>query len=89
MKKALENGYSIIRISQEDIWYDKYDWKNDTINCICNFINLYKIPTVFYLSNNKKLYNNYKIIMNDMRIIWKILEIKLEKYTIDQILNYL
>jgi len=23
----MEQGYSIIHISQLDIWYDKYDWK--------------------------------------------------------------
>lgn len=27
MKKAIENGYSVIRIIQEDIWHDRNDWK--------------------------------------------------------------
>lgn len=45
-KKAIENGYSIIRILQEDIFDDKNDWENklkkylhsyDKLNCI--FIN--------------------------------------------------
>ena len=29
MKQALKNNKTVIRISQEDIWYDRYDWKED------------------------------------------------------------
>jgi very-short-patch-repair endonuclease len=33
-KCANDNGYSIIRLLQEDIFYDKYDWKTELINNI-------------------------------------------------------
>ena len=29
MKKGLENGYSVIRILQEDIWFDKNNWEEE------------------------------------------------------------
>ena len=47
MEKALENGYSVIRILQEDIYYDKNDWKNKLINSI----KLYEIPQIIYLDD--------------------------------------
>jgi very-short-patch-repair endonuclease len=31
-KKAQENGYRVIRILQEDIWYDRNDWEEIVIN---------------------------------------------------------
>ena len=31
MKKAIENGYTMIRILQMDVWYNKYDWKTELI----------------------------------------------------------
>ena len=27
IQKCMEQGYSIIHISQLDVWHDKYDWK--------------------------------------------------------------
>src|SRR5688572_23442148 len=32
MKKAIDHGYSIIRIYQPDVWNDTYDWNNKLIN---------------------------------------------------------
>ncbi len=55
MKCALEHGYSIIRISQEDIYYKKYNWKKD----VKQYIKLHDKPSVFYLSSNKELYKDY------------------------------
>jgi very-short-patch-repair endonuclease len=34
MKQANENNYSVIRISQEDVWNDKNDWQNKLLNSI-------------------------------------------------------
>jgi len=31
---ANKNGYSVIRLLQEDVLYDKYDWKTELINNI-------------------------------------------------------
>lgn len=55
MKCALENGYSMLRISQRDIWNDSYDWKTDA----SKYIKLYEIPTIIYLAKNKSIYNVY------------------------------
>lgn len=60
MKQAIKNNKSIIRISQEDVWYDRYDWKSD----ITQYIKKYDKPTVIYLSKNKNLYNDHKLLMN-------------------------
>lgn len=46
MKQALKHGYSVIRILQEDIWNDSYDWKNILRDCIKK----YKDPSCIYLS---------------------------------------
>ena len=57
-KQANENGYSTIRLLQEDVYYDRYDWikhLRDTIeqvkreNCIVNI----------YLSSHDDVYKNY------------------------------
>lgn len=47
---AKNNGYSIIRIFQEDVYYDKTDWKKD----IMNYIKYYEEPTIKYIG---KIYN--------------------------------
>ncbi len=55
MKFALINGYSIIRIFQEDMWNDSYDWKTD----IASHIKLNINPTITYLAKDKSMYNIY------------------------------
>jgi len=42
MKSALENGYSLIRIKQDDVWNNKIDWENILINSI----KLYETPQI-------------------------------------------
>ena len=59
MLKALNNGYSIIRIYQDDIWKDKYNWKDD----INNKIKIYDNPTIKFLSNDLDRYNYYKSML--------------------------
>jgi len=39
MNKAIEQGYTIIRILQEDIWYDRNNWEENTIEIINKVIN--------------------------------------------------
>lgn len=56
MKKALKKGYSVIRIFQEDVYYDKYKWKKD----ISKYIKLYEEPTCFFLSKDEDKYIDYK-----------------------------
>lgn len=45
MKKAMENGYSIIRILQEDIWSDKNEWDKK----LDKILKKHDEPTVFYI----------------------------------------
>ena len=47
MLKANENGYSIIRILQEDVFFNKIDWKF----ILKNSIKLYKTPSIIYHYN--------------------------------------
>lgn len=60
MKHAIKNNITIIRICQEDIWYDKYDWKSD----IKQYIKKYDNSKVIYLSKNKNLYDYHKYLMS-------------------------
>lgn len=51
---AIENNYSIIRISQEIVWNDDEDWENQLINTINiidkNKCEIYKIGKVYFRS---------------------------------------
>lgn len=60
MKMANNNGYSVIRIVQEDVWSDIYDWKRDILSSIekCR----HSLQNIFCSSNNnRELYNLHKI----------------------------
>ena len=58
MKKANENGYSVIRIIQEDIWFDKNNWENNLFAAIKS----YDTPTnIFICSNNE--YEDHKRLL--------------------------
>ncbi len=52
---------SLIRIFQEDVYENRYDWKNDLINTInLHMKNKYQF-NIYYLSKNDNRYNDYKI----------------------------
>jgi hypothetical protein len=36
MDYAIHNGYHIIRVIQEDIWYDRYDWRLEVFTLLSN-----------------------------------------------------
>ena len=57
MKCANENGYSIIRILQKDIWHDKYDWLSELLENI-NKIMLEKVVKSIYMCKNNE-YNEF------------------------------
>lgn len=59
MNKALINNYSVIRILQDDIFYDKNEWKNK----LKNAIKKYEKSTLIYIDNNKNKYDNHKKMM--------------------------
>ncbi len=51
------NGYSVIRIYQEDVFYDKFDWKKSLTECVEEIAKL-KISTIKYLCSSEQ-YNDY------------------------------
>ncbi len=67
MKLANDNGYSILRIVQIDIYYNSYDWKSELLNIIKTF--------------NNNVENKYICKRNEYEIYIKELEIfDYEKY---------
>jgi very-short-patch-repair endonuclease len=58
MKCANENGFSVIRIIQTDVLYDKYDWKEALNKNIEKIIIEQKIQNIYICKNNEyKIYN--------------------------------
>ena len=57
MKCANENGFSVIRILQEDAFYDRYDWLNELICNIELITNDNRIQNIFMNKNDE--YKNY------------------------------
>jgi very-short-patch-repair endonuclease len=56
-KCANKNGYSIIRLLQEDVFNDKYDWKNELINNIKKIKKDNIIQNIYMCKNNE--YNDF------------------------------
>jgi len=54
---ANENGYSIIRLLQEDVFNDKYDWKTELINNIEKIKTDNIIQNIYMCKNNE--YENF------------------------------
>ena len=54
MKCANDNGYSVVRILQEDVLGDRYDWKNE----LANVLHEYSQPTNIFLCKNEE-YNGH------------------------------
>jgi very-short-patch-repair endonuclease len=52
-KCANDNGYSIIRLLQEDVHRDKYDWFNELIQNINKIINEKKVQNIYMCKNNE------------------------------------
>ena len=52
-KCANENSYSVIRIIQEDVWNDKYDWLNELNKSIIKIINEQCIQNIYICRNNE------------------------------------
>lgn len=59
-KEALIRGYSVIRISQEDIFRNTIDWKQILIEKLKPF----EVPDCIYISKDPYLYNGHKNAMN-------------------------
>lgn len=57
MDYAITNGYHIIRILQEDIWYDRYDWKAELSTLLSNLPEV--SSRIFMCKNNE--YDRHKL----------------------------
>lgn len=60
MKQANENGYSIIRLLQMDVYFNKNDWKTK----LYDNIKKYEVPINIFISNNDE-YKNYIIAFDE------------------------
>jgi very-short-patch-repair endonuclease len=59
MKCANENGYSIIRILQEDVFNDKYDWLVELKLNIEKIVSEKKVQNIFMCKNDEyNIFNN-------------------------------
>jgi very-short-patch-repair endonuclease len=61
MKCANDNKYSVIRIFQEDVFNDKYEWYEELKKNIHYLSNLNEVKNI-YMCKNENLYNKFKII---------------------------
>ena len=59
MKCATKNGFSVIRILQKDVYYNKYDWLNELTNNIEKITNDNRVQNI-YMCKNKE-YKDFDI----------------------------
>lgn len=57
MDYAITNGYHIIRILQEDIWYDRYDWKSELLTALSD---LPSVSSRIFMCKDKE-YDKHKL----------------------------
>ena len=62
MKCANDNGFSIIRILQKDVYKNKYDWFNELQNNIVKITNEGRVQNIYMCKNNE--YKDFDIILN-------------------------
>ena len=53
MKCANENGFSIIRILQKDVYFNKYDWLTELINNIEKITSENRVQNIYMCKNNE------------------------------------
>jgi very-short-patch-repair endonuclease len=59
MKCANDNGFSVIRLLQEDVFYDKYDWFTELTNHIEKITNEKKVQNIYICKKDE--YKNFVI----------------------------
>lgn len=62
MMNAIKRSYTIIRVLQDDIWNDKYDWKL-VLPC---FVKKYAIQQVVFISTDKTKYDSHKNFLDKL-----------------------
>ena len=55
MKLAVENGITVLRILQEDVYYDRIDWQTILLDAI----KVYDTPQIIYLSD-ESIYEDHR-----------------------------
>ena len=53
MKQANNNGFSVIRILQEDVFYDTYQWLDELKTNIEKLITENKVQNIFMCKDNE------------------------------------
>ena len=53
MKCANDNGFSVIRILQEDVFKNKYYWLNELTNNIEKITNDNRVQNIYMCKNNE------------------------------------
>ena len=53
MKCANDNGFSVIRILQEDVYYDRYDWLSELVTSIKKIVEENKVQNIYLCKNNE------------------------------------
>jgi hypothetical protein len=59
MNCANENGYSMIRIIQEDVFKDKYDWLTELQEYVANICQQNRIQNIYMCKNDE--YKDFEI----------------------------
>lgn len=60
MKCANENGYSVIRILQKDIWHDRYDWLQELLDNINKIVSEKAVQNIYMCKKDE--YKDFDII---------------------------
>ena len=53
MKCANENGFSVIRLTQEDVLYDKYEWLSELVGSIKKIVEENIVQNIYLCKNNE------------------------------------
>jgi len=53
MECANENGYSVIRLTQEDVYYDRYDWLSELVASIKKIVEENVVKNIYLCKNNE------------------------------------
>jgi very-short-patch-repair endonuclease len=65
MKAAMDNGYSIIRCNQKEVFENKTVWLDEILK---QLLHIYDTPTVHWLSYDTKLYDMHKYKLSTIQV---------------------
>ena len=56
---ANQNGFSVIRLLQDDVYNDKFDWFNEIQISVSKIIATQKIQNIYICKNNEYSFHNF------------------------------